>query len=95
MFKKKEPKFAKVKPMEEPDDDEDDEDEEVPASRKSTKQMIEEEIEDEVEEAPVKLKKQKAEARIVSAEVLENGIFRTIILSNKNVGLVGETFELE
>jgi len=53
----------------------------IPEQQKSVKEMVE--------------PKEKNPALIVSAEILENGKVRTIIISNESIGEVGESFEVE
>jgi hypothetical protein len=46
-------------------------------------------------EVPKEKTEPKAEGRIIVAEFLEGGLFRSVILSNKSLGEVGTTFDLE
>jgi hypothetical protein len=39
--------------------------------------------------------KAKAEGRIIVVEILENGLFRSVIISNKSLGEAGQTFDLD
>lgn len=44
---------------------------------------------------PVKTPQQEGKAQIVESSLLENGFVRSVIVSNKSLGFVGEEFPLE
>lgn len=94
MFKKTTPKFSDSKPLEE--------EPEVVELKKEvarlknlrkdeapTPEPVQEEAQDESSEQET-----TGKAKIVSSELLENGVIRTTLISNVSLGEVGQTFEL-
>lgn len=80
VFGKKKEKFAKV---EQPEEiyEEDEEVKPIPQPYKTPKQLVQE--------------KPKREATLIATEVMEDGRFRSVFISNSPMGTIGESFDLD
>jgi hypothetical protein len=66
-----------------------------PVVRKAVPQPVVEEEPEQEAEPVVPTLKTKPFAQILSGEVLENGLHRYIVLSNKSIGKVGEILDVD